>query len=182
MSNILHIPSITTVSLHGAKPMTKRLSTLRESWMDKIADLVNGIPPKVSPFRMTNHEINLIDPKKWINYHLPKCPDTCKEELAEKISWYTVQAGGFPLHYGKPYPCYAFSRRMASCTQSLTFACRTTTQKRTSHPFWTKTLYGMTSHVPSTDPNWICQRRMNKYVFVQKMSRKLLSRQSLAHS
>ena len=29
------------------------------------------------------------DPNKWIHYRLPKCPDTLKEELAEKISCYT---------------------------------------------------------------------------------------------
>ena len=57
--------------------------------MDKMTDLVNGIPPKVPPFRMINHEINLIDPNKQIKYRLPKCPDTLKEELAEKISRYT---------------------------------------------------------------------------------------------
>ena len=71
------------------KPTPKRLSTLRESWIDKIIDLVSGILPKVPPFRMINHEINLIDPNKWINYHLPNCPDTLKEELAVKISQYT---------------------------------------------------------------------------------------------
>ena len=49
--------------------------------MDKITDLVNGIPPKIPPFMMINHEINLIDLNKPINYHLPKCPDTLKNWL-----------------------------------------------------------------------------------------------------
>ena len=57
--------------------------------MDKIIDLVSGILPKVLLFRMINHQINLIDPNKQIHYQLPKCPDTLKEELAEKISHYT---------------------------------------------------------------------------------------------
>ena len=57
--------------------------------MDKITDLISGVPPKVPPFCQINHEINLIDPNKQINYQLPKCPDALKEELAEKISWYT---------------------------------------------------------------------------------------------
>ena len=78
--------SITTVSLCGAKPTNERLSAIRESWMDKITDLVNGVPPKVPPLRMINHEINLINLNKQINYRLPKCPDTFKEELAEEIS------------------------------------------------------------------------------------------------
>src|SRR6266481_6190560 len=57
--------------------------------MNKIIDLVSGIPPQIPPLRMINHEIKLIDPDKWINYRLPKCPDALKEELADKISHYT---------------------------------------------------------------------------------------------
>ena len=63
-----HTPSEMTVPLHGMKPTTKGLSALRESWMDKIIDLVSGILPKVPPFRMINHQINLIDPNKQIHY------------------------------------------------------------------------------------------------------------------
>ena len=37
---------------------------LRKRWMDKIADLVGGIPVKLPPFREVNHEIKLIDPGK----------------------------------------------------------------------------------------------------------------------
>ena len=57
--------------------------------MDKIADLVGGVPPKLPPFREVNHKNNLIDPGKQIAYRLPKFPDALKAELAEKISWYT---------------------------------------------------------------------------------------------
>ena len=57
--------------------------------MDKIADIVGGMPAKLPPFREVNHEIKLIDPGKRIIYRLPKCPDTLKAELAEKISRYT---------------------------------------------------------------------------------------------
>ena len=59
-----HIPSETIVPLHGMKPTAEGLSALRESWMDKIVDLVSGVLPKVPPFRMINHQINLIDPNK----------------------------------------------------------------------------------------------------------------------
>ena len=65
------------------------LPELRERWIDKISDLVGGVPPKLPPWRLINHQINLINPDKRINYRLPKCPDALKEELAEKISWYT---------------------------------------------------------------------------------------------
>ena len=52
-----HIPSDMAVPLLGMKPTTEGLSALRESWMDKIIDLVSGVPPKVPPFRMINHQI-----------------------------------------------------------------------------------------------------------------------------
>src|SRR6266481_7399718 len=57
--------------------------------MDKIIDLVSGVPLKVPLLREINHEINLIDPHKQIKYCLPKCPNVLKEELADKISHYT---------------------------------------------------------------------------------------------
>ena len=50
--------------------------SLQVQWMDKITNLISGVPPKVPPFHQINHEINPIDPNKWINYQLPKCPDT----------------------------------------------------------------------------------------------------------
>ena len=65
------------------------LPELRERWIDNISDLVRGVPPQLPIWQLINHQINLIDPTKQINYHLPKCPDALKEELAEKISQYT---------------------------------------------------------------------------------------------
>jgi len=53
---------------------------------------------------MINHQINLIDPNKWINYHLPKCPDALKEELAEKISQYTSAGWWVPATVRQAVP------------------------------------------------------------------------------
>jgi hypothetical protein len=39
---------------------------LHEEWMDKINDLVSGIPLDLPPLREVNHEINLVDPTKRI--------------------------------------------------------------------------------------------------------------------
>jgi hypothetical protein len=35
-----------------------------------------------------NHKISLIDENKRYNYHLPRCPDSLKLELTEKIQHY----------------------------------------------------------------------------------------------
>ena len=70
---------------------------LRERWIDKISDLVGGVPPKLPPWQSINHQIKLIAPDKRINYRLPKCPDALKEELAEKISQYTSAGWWVPV-------------------------------------------------------------------------------------
>ena len=75
--------------LQGSGSPPPKPPKLREQWMNKIADLVGGVPTKLPPFREVNHKIKLIDPGKRIIYCLPKCPDVLKAELAEKISQYT---------------------------------------------------------------------------------------------
>ena len=72
--------------------------------MDRITDLISGVPPKVLPFHQINHEINLINPNKRINYRLPKCPDALKEVLAEKISQYTSAGWWVPAMVRQAVP------------------------------------------------------------------------------
>ena len=72
--------------------------------MDNITDLISGVPPKVPPFCQINHKINLIDPTKWINYRLPKCPNALEEELAEKISQYTSAGWWVPATVRQAIP------------------------------------------------------------------------------
>src|SRR6266481_7168195 len=54
-------PTVTTVTVRRAKPANDELSVLREQWMNKIIDLVSGIPLQLPPLslslRMINHEI-----------------------------------------------------------------------------------------------------------------------------
>ena len=85
----LHEDHVARATLQGSGSPPPKPPELREQWMDKIVDLVGGVPAKLPPFREVNHKIKLIDPGKQIIYHLPKCPDALKAELAEKISRYT---------------------------------------------------------------------------------------------
>jgi hypothetical protein len=62
---------------------------LREHWGEEYADMFAGVPPEMPPLRVINHEINLIDDNKRINYRLPKCPDALREELSAKVKRYT---------------------------------------------------------------------------------------------
>ena len=70
-----HAPNPTTVVFRSHKATLLDYPSLRAQWMDWITNLVSGVPPKVPPFLQINHEINLVDPDKQINYRLPKCPD-----------------------------------------------------------------------------------------------------------
>ena len=99
-----HTPNPTTVAFHSHKATPLDYPSLQAQWMDQITDLVSGVPPKVPPFRQINHEINLVDPNKWINYRLPKCPDALKEELAEKISRYTSAGWWVPATVRQAIP------------------------------------------------------------------------------
>ena len=92
----------------AAKPKGRNtlgsLPELRERWIDKIADLVGGVPPKLPPWCLINHQINLINLNKQINYRLPKCPDALKEELAEKVSRYTSAGWWVPATVKQAVP------------------------------------------------------------------------------
>ncbi|KIJ45964.1 hypothetical protein M422DRAFT_123873, partial [Sphaerobolus stellatus SS14] len=65
---------------------------LREAWQNRYSDIFGDIPLELPPFREVNHEIKLIDPSKVIHYRTPRCPESLKEQLIEKINKY-VTAG-----------------------------------------------------------------------------------------
>jgi len=64
------------------------LPDLRKKWVESAADILTGAPPHLPPLREINHQIPLIDESKRYNYHLPRCPDSLKPELTEKIERY----------------------------------------------------------------------------------------------
>jgi hypothetical protein len=80
---------------------------LRKEWMDKINDLVSGIPLELPPLREVNREINLVDPVKRIRYRLPKCPEHFCEDLSAKIERYTTAEWWVPAvaHQAVPMLC-----------------------------------------------------------------------------
>lgn len=62
---------------------------LREAWYDKYADMMSGVPEEMPPMREINHEIPLVDPDKIYRYHTPRCPQSLRVELVDKIERYT---------------------------------------------------------------------------------------------
>ncbi|KAF8237725.1 hypothetical protein L208DRAFT_1246154 [Tricholoma matsutake] len=65
-------------------PLSKKdLPCLREEWKQSCQD-INKLPP----LREINHHIPLLDKKKKYNYYLPKCPDSMRKPLSEKVAKY----------------------------------------------------------------------------------------------
>lgn len=66
----------------------EEIPRLRQEWMEGNADIMNGAPPKLPPLREINHRIPIIEEGKTYNYHLPRCPESVKQALSEKIEKY----------------------------------------------------------------------------------------------
>src|ERR1700733_1169052 len=66
----------------------QELPDLRAKWVESASDILTGAPPRLPPLREVNHKIPLIDENKRYNYHLPRCPDSLKTELTDKIQRY----------------------------------------------------------------------------------------------
>ena len=97
---------------HGQQyPSTSSWSTIslnsKKKWMEKITDLVSGIPLELLHLWEVNHEINLIDPDKHIWYQLPKCLEHFHEELFTKLERYTIVQWWIPTvaHQVVPMLC-----------------------------------------------------------------------------
>ncbi|KAJ3837080.1 hypothetical protein F5878DRAFT_643066, partial [Lentinula raphanica] len=72
---------------HEQGPYTEEdIPRLREKWIESCKDIMSGVPERMPPFREVNHTIPLIDEKKKYRYYLPRCPDSLRGQLAEKIA------------------------------------------------------------------------------------------------
>ena len=65
---------------------------LRKEWMKSCKDIMQGALNKLPPLQEVNHRIPLIDEKKRYKYHSPRCLDSLKPKLMEKIARY-MRAG-----------------------------------------------------------------------------------------
>ena len=77
--------AVMDAQLNELKEEEEVLPDLRAKWVENAADILTGAPPTLPPLREVNHKIPLIDENKQYNYHLPRCPDSLKPELTEKI-------------------------------------------------------------------------------------------------
>jgi hypothetical protein len=66
--------------------MREGIPRLREEWMKSNEDIMNGALEWLPPLREVNHRIPIMDENKRYKYHSPRCPDSLKPELIEKIA------------------------------------------------------------------------------------------------
>jgi hypothetical protein len=59
---------------------------LHEEWKKSCKDIMQGAPDHLPPLRDINHQIPIIDESKQYKYHNPRCPDSLRPELMEKIA------------------------------------------------------------------------------------------------
>jgi Reverse transcriptase (RNA-dependent DNA polymerase) len=69
--------------------MKEDIPCLHEEWMKSCEDIMRGVLEQLPLLREVNHWIPLIDKSKQYQYHSPRCPDSLKPELKEKIACYT---------------------------------------------------------------------------------------------
>ncbi|KAF8237082.1 hypothetical protein L208DRAFT_1249311 [Tricholoma matsutake] len=66
----------------------KDIPCLIKEWIAACENILQGVPERPPPMREINHQIPLVDEGKQYNYHLPCCPDSMRQPLAEKIDKY----------------------------------------------------------------------------------------------
>lgn len=62
---------------------------LRAKWLDYCSEILQGTQEGLPPLREINHKIPLIDESKRYNYYMPRCPDSMREQLIDRIGAYT---------------------------------------------------------------------------------------------
>ena len=81
--------AVMDAQLNELKDEDEELPDLRAKWVENASDILTGAPPVLPPLREVNHQIPLIDEDKRYKYHLPRCPDSLKSQLSDKIQRYT---------------------------------------------------------------------------------------------
>ena len=72
--------------IQATRPLTKEdIPRLREQWFQKYSDVLGGASPELLPLQAVNHRIPLINEGKRYTYQLPRCPDSLREQLLDKI-------------------------------------------------------------------------------------------------
>jgi hypothetical protein len=67
-------------------------------------DIMNRALEQLPPLREVNHRIPIMDENKRYKYHSPRCPDSLKPKLIEKIAQYTRAGWWEPIQVDQAAP------------------------------------------------------------------------------
>src|ERR1700720_4550708 len=66
----------------------EQLPDLKKSQVELAKEILLGAPNHLPPLREVNHKIPFFNEEKQYNYYLPRCSDTLKTQLIDKIQNY----------------------------------------------------------------------------------------------
>jgi len=75
-------------AMNAKKLADNDIPRLRDRILSEYKNQLGGVVAKLPPLHEVNHRISLVDEGKQYAYHLPRCPDSLKPQLAEKIQLY----------------------------------------------------------------------------------------------
>src|ERR1700720_3111014 len=84
--------AVMDANLNALTKDEEQLPDLRKSWVELAKDILSGAPNHLPPLREMNHKIPIINEEKQYNYYSPRCPDTLKTQLIDKIQNYKSAA------------------------------------------------------------------------------------------
>ena len=72
----------------GNAPDSATRQRLRDKWIKMNADIMSGVPMVLPPLRDINHRIQLVDEGMRYHYYSPRCPESMRLQLKEKLIQY----------------------------------------------------------------------------------------------
>src|SRR5215475_7778380 len=112
MDDHLSCPQNKTLEAVNTCSLTEAdIPQLRKQWIDTCRDIMQGVPPRLPPYRVIVHRIPLIDEAKRYKYRLPCCPDALKPQLMDKIKRYTEAGWWERVHTDQAAPMLCIPKK-----------------------------------------------------------------------
>jgi hypothetical protein len=92
-------------------PQNDEYAHLRDHWREDYADILDGTRDGLPPWREVNHEIHLIDPSKRYHYHLPRCPNSLRDEFYAKVNRYVNSGWWEPKSVSQAAPMLCLKKK-----------------------------------------------------------------------
>jgi hypothetical protein len=99
----------------------KDIPKLHDKWYATCHNIMQGMPLHMPKIHEISHEIPLIDPDKRYKHCLPKCPDSMKQELMEKMKTYTTAGWWEPIQTDQAAPMLCIPKKNGKLHMTVNF-------------------------------------------------------------